>query len=80
MGADGEQPEQRTYPLLPNERRPLLIAVDGLDGSGKSSLAAWLSWQLEMPVIHLEAGARQYLDCHSASVQVTAKCHIPPKS
>ena len=39
---------------FPNERRALLIGVDGLDGSGKSSLAAWLSWQLEMPAIHLD--------------------------
>ncbi len=39
---------------FPNERRPLLIGVDGLDGAGKSSLAAWLSWQLEMPAIHLD--------------------------
>ena len=39
---------------FPFERRPLLIAIDGEDGSGKSSLAAWLSWQLEMPAIHLD--------------------------
>jgi uridine kinase len=39
---------------FPHERRPILIGVDGLDGSGKSSLAAWLSWQLEMPAIHLD--------------------------
>jgi hypothetical protein len=39
---------------FPNERRALLIGVDGLDGASKSSLAAWLSWQLEMPAIHLD--------------------------
>jgi uridine kinase len=39
---------------FPQERRPLLIAIDGLDGAGKSSLAAWLSWQLEMPAVHLD--------------------------
>jgi len=32
----------------------LLIAIDGLDGAGKTSLAAWLSWQLEMPAVHLD--------------------------
>jgi hypothetical protein len=37
-----------------HERRPILIGIDGLDGSDKSSLAAWLSWQLEMPAIHLD--------------------------
>jgi uridine kinase len=40
---------------FPHDRRPLLIGIDGKDGSGKSSLAAWLSWQLEMPAIHLDA-------------------------
>src|SRR5262245_23630132 len=39
---------------FPNERKPLLIGIDGVDGSGKSSLAAWLSWQLEMPALHLD--------------------------
>src|SRR5262245_28046288 len=39
---------------FPNERKPLLLGIDGADGSGKSSLAAWLSWQLEMPAIHLD--------------------------
>jgi hypothetical protein len=39
---------------FPNERRPLLIGIDGVDGSGKSSLAAWLSWQIEMPALNLE--------------------------
>ena len=39
---------------FPNERRPLLIGIEGLDGSGKSALAAWLSWQLDMPAVHLD--------------------------
>jgi uridine kinase len=49
---------------FPHERRPILIGVDGLDGSGKSSLAAWLSWQLEMPAIHLDL----YIVCGSNPV------------
>lgn len=36
------------------DRRPLLLAIDGPDGVGKSSLASWLSWQLEMPSAHLD--------------------------
>lgn len=39
---------------FPNERKPLLIGIDGINGSGKSALAAWLSWQLEMPAVHLD--------------------------
>ena len=35
-------------------RLPLLIVVDGADGVGKSSLASWLAWQLEMPAVHLD--------------------------
>ena len=38
----------------PDRRLPLLIGIDGLDGAGKTSLAAWLSWQLEMPAVHLD--------------------------
>lgn len=38
----------------PEQRRPLLIAVDGRDGAGKSSLASWLAWQLGTPAIHLD--------------------------
>jgi 2-phosphoglycerate kinase len=37
--------------LGPN-RAPLLIAIDGADGVGKSSLASWLSWQLGAPAIY----------------------------
>jgi hypothetical protein len=39
--------------LGPN-RLPLLIAIDGADGVGKSSLASWLGWQLGAPAIHLD--------------------------
>jgi uridine kinase len=33
---------------------PLLIAIDGADGVGKSSLASWLAWQLGAAAIHLD--------------------------
>jgi hypothetical protein len=33
---------------------PLLIAIDGADGVGKSHLASWLAWQLGAPTIHLD--------------------------
>lgn len=39
--------------LTPN-RLPLLIAIDGADGIGKSSLASWLAWQLGMPAVQLD--------------------------
>jgi hypothetical protein len=39
---------------FPNEWKALLIGIDGINGSGKSALAAWLSWQLEMPAVHLD--------------------------
>ena len=39
---------------FPNEWKALLIGIDGTNGSGKSALAAWLSWQLEMPAVHLD--------------------------
>ena len=39
--------------LTPN-RLPLLIALDGADGCGKSSLASWLAWQLGMPAVQLD--------------------------
>jgi uridine kinase len=44
---------------LTPDRRPLLIAIDGADGIGKSSLASWLAWQLGTPAIHLDL----YLTC-----------------
>jgi hypothetical protein len=40
--------------MLGPERKPLLIAIDGIWGIGKSSLASWLAWQLGMPSIHLD--------------------------
>jgi hypothetical protein len=39
---------------LSPKRCPLLIAVDGPCGVGKSTLASWLCWQLEMPSAHLD--------------------------
>ena len=39
--------------LLP-DRPPLVIGIDGRDGAGKSSCGSWLSWQLNMPCIHLD--------------------------
>jgi chloramphenicol 3-O-phosphotransferase len=39
--------------LTPN-RRPVLVAIDGADGIGKSSLASWLAWQTGMPTVHLD--------------------------
>jgi 2-phosphoglycerate kinase len=36
------------------KRAPLLIAIDGADGVGKSSLASWLAWQIGAPAIHLD--------------------------
>ena len=49
-------PIQRSDELLDRieARRPLLIAIDGADGIGKSSLASWLAWQLGMPAVHLD--------------------------
>jgi hypothetical protein len=35
-------------------RLPLLIGIDGRDGAGKSSCGSWLSWQLNMPCVHLD--------------------------
>ena len=44
---------------LTPDRLPLLIAIDGADSSGKSSLASWLAWQLGMPAVQLDL----YLTC-----------------
>src|SRR5262245_11261617 len=44
----------RVQEALTPERLPLLIAIDGADASGKSSLASWLAWQLGMPAIQLD--------------------------
>jgi uridine kinase len=41
--------------LAPQPRpKPLLIGLDGRDGSGKTSLAAWLAWQLGIPAVFLD--------------------------
>ena len=39
---------------LPTERRPLVVGIDGRWGAGKSSVAAWLGWQLDAPVVALD--------------------------
>ncbi|RXH19809.1 hypothetical protein [Bradyrhizobium guangzhouense] len=54
----------RLFSLMgfPNKRLPLLIGIDGFDGAGKSSLAAWLSWQLGMPAIQLDLYIRPNTD------------------
>ena len=44
----------RINDALTPHRLPLLIVIDGADGSGKSSLASWLAWQLGMPAIQLD--------------------------
>jgi putative SOS response-associated peptidase YedK len=45
---------RRVKAALGPDREPLLIAIDGRDGVGKSSLASWLAWQLGMPSVHLD--------------------------
>jgi hypothetical protein len=45
---------RRILDALGPNRRPLLIAIDGPDGVGKSSLASWLAWQFGMPTVHLD--------------------------
>jgi hypothetical protein len=44
----------RIKDALTTNRFPLLIAVDGADNAGKSSLASWLAWQLGMPAVQLD--------------------------
>jgi hypothetical protein len=34
--------------------KPLLVGIDGREGTGKTSLSNWLAWQLGMPAIHLD--------------------------
>ncbi|MFY7962541.1 MAG: hypothetical protein ACOVVK_20860 [Elsteraceae bacterium] len=31
-----------------------IIGIDGRDGSGKTTLASWLAWNLSIPVVHLD--------------------------
>jgi hypothetical protein len=45
---------RRVNDVLGPDRVPLLIALDGADGVGKSSLASWLAWQTGMPTVHLD--------------------------
>jgi len=45
---------QKVKQRLGPNRKPLLIAIDGPDGVGKSSLASWLAWQLGTPTVHLD--------------------------
>lgn len=40
--------------VLGPTRLPLLIAIDGAGGAGKSSLASWIAWQFGMVAIHLD--------------------------
>jgi 2-phosphoglycerate kinase len=44
----------RIKKALTADRLPLLIAIDGADDAGKSSLASWLAWQLGMPAVQLD--------------------------
>ena len=44
----------RVKRALTPERLPLLIAIDGAEDCGKSSLASWLGWQLGMPAVQLD--------------------------
>jgi hypothetical protein len=36
------------------DRKRCLIGIDGFDGAGKSSFAAWLAWQLGTPCLFLD--------------------------
>jgi hypothetical protein len=45
---------RKVQEVLGPNRLALLIAIDGADGIGKSSLASWLGWQLGAPTIHLD--------------------------
>ena len=63
---------------------PLIIGVDGRWGAGTSSVAAWLGWQLGVPVVALElyvapdreGEAWRYADL--ARVLATATAHRRP--
>ena len=45
---------EKVHARLGPNRSPLLIAIDGPDGVGKSSLASWLAWQVGAPSVHLD--------------------------
>jgi hypothetical protein len=45
---------EKVHECLGPNRLPLLIAIDGADGVGKSSLASWLAWQLGAPAVYLD--------------------------
>src|SRR5215471_21410810 len=45
---------RKVQEALSPDRLPLLVAIDGADGIGKSSLASWLAWQLGAPTVHLD--------------------------
>jgi pantothenate kinase-related protein Tda10 len=45
---------RRVLEALTPDRLPLTIAIDGADGSGKSSLASWLAWQLGAATLYLD--------------------------
>jgi hypothetical protein len=49
-----EELRQLLWRQLGPNRSPLLIAIDGADCLGKTSLASWLAWQLGMPAVHLD--------------------------
>jgi hypothetical protein len=51
---DSDKVLRAVQTALGPQRKPLLIAIDGIWGIGKSSLASWLAWQLGMPSIHLD--------------------------
>lgn len=69
---------------FPDFRHPILIGIDGIDGSGKSSVAAWLSWQLEMPALHLDIYLIQNSDPLAWDVQglahAIAGAQLKPKA
>lgn len=50
---DYERLRQDLVALVPNGN-PLLIGVDGLNGSGKTHLANWIGWQFGIPALHLD--------------------------
>lgn len=76
----GELLDRLRLALTPN-RRPLLIAVDGADGVGKSSLASWLAWQLGMPAVQLDLylANGQPIQWRTADLERVVACRIDRK-